>query len=173
MTGIPRVKNTVLIIHKMNTKGFTLIELLVSISIILMITGLSIATYTRSRERRVAFNEARLVADLIQGVKRKVLAGEKPLNCVGSSLSKYEVRINTTSQLQVWAICDGFDTQVDELNLLRALITDPDVGTIIEFKTVIGGVTEETITVCGYNNEYQIEVSTAGSVSAPVYVGSC
>lgn len=159
--------------QKKEVGGFTLVELIVSIAIVLMITGVAVSTFTRSREKRLVFNEAREIADLVTSTKRKVLAGEKPLACVASSIERYEVRFPSTTQVQSWAICQGNDTLVESVDLSQIEITSPAPGVTIELGVVFGGVTETTIVVCGAGYEYQIEVSAAGAVSAPEYVGGC
>lgn len=153
--------------------GFTLIELIVVVAITLMISGVAIATYTRSQAKQSAFNDARLVSDLIQSAQRLVLAGSKPQGCLLSTLDKYQVRIISNTQVDLWAICSGSDSVVQSVELTTDVISSPAVGTRIDFPVLLGGVTPTTVVLCGSGFEFNITIGNAGAVSAPLDAGSC
>lgn len=156
-----------------NAAGFTLVELIVVIGIILMTTGIGIATFTRSREKRLVFDEARQVSDLIRTAGRKSIAGEKPQSCLLSTLERYEVRIVSGTVVESWAICQGNDSMISSLELTKSVITSPPGDTEIGFTTVSAGVSPETVTICGSGYKFLITVTSAGSVSTPKDDGSC
>lgn len=154
-------------------QGFTFIELLVSVGIMLLLAGTSITVFTRFRERRVTENEAKMIRELIQATQRKALAGEKPQSCLLLTLEAYEVRITAVNRLEAWAICSGGDAMIGEVDLAISELTAPAVGSEISFGVARGGVTPATVSVCGAGYAYDIEVGSAGSISAPIDAGSC
>ncbi len=161
----------------MNRKwqGFTLVELIVAIGIVVVMSGLAVSTLSRTGEKTTVVNEAKQITDLIQAMRRKAVAGEKPQGCLLKTLEGYEIRFVSTTRIEGWAICQGSDTLVQAVDLVSGQIGLPDVGTTKRIDVLSGATREVDIYYCGSGYELLIEVTSAGSTSAPqeVDAGNC
>lgn len=64
-------------------KGFTIIELLVTLTIIVLVTGVSVAGYLRYNENRQLDNDARNFVVLVNKIRSKATFLEFPEGCTG------------------------------------------------------------------------------------------
>lgn len=72
-----------------NDNGFTLFEILVASSVMILVTGFGLATWTRFRERSLVEVTASKIASELQVVRSNAVSGNKPNGC--QSLDGYYV----------------------------------------------------------------------------------
>lgn len=159
---------TVSPIHKQ--EGFTLIELVVVISIILMLVGGGLVSFTAFRSGRIAQNEARVIADALTEARRIATAGEKPTECTGFDMTGYSVAIGASS-VSITAVCPG-GTPTSKTRSFTADVTSSQTPFV--FSTLSGATDDGTIDVCVQNRLFRITVTKAGNVTTPTEVdGGC
>lgn len=144
--------------------GFTFIELIVVVSIIAILSGAGITTFLNLRDRRAVNSDARLVEQMLRQAQRQALAGEKPSECEGYTLTAYQVRIDQNAAY-LSAVCPGVTTP--ETELLVSGSTLQSSPNVVTFPVVRGGGTSATIDVCqttGTTNHYRITVTSAGTI---------
>lgn len=92
---------------KNNNPGFTLIEILVTSTIMVILTGISIAIFSSYKEDRMLINQAALFVRSLELAKSKAAAGDTS-QCADSTdayVSGYTVVVNPTS-IQIQPGCD-------------------------------------------------------------------
>lgn len=165
---IPRYKQTTN--HISQTGGFTLIELLVSISIIVLISGASLAAFINYLERSQAQNDAQAVANRLRTVQIKATAVEVPTGC--ASVSSYAANM-INSSLTVTADCPGVGT-VTLTDLSLTLVNSSfSSSTTVTFYSRSVSASPVTIGVCGNKHLFEVTVSAGANVGRPVYAGGC
>ncbi len=157
----------------MKQAGFTLIELLVTATIIVVLSGASVATYLDYRDRNAVSNDASAVAERLRTVQIKATATEVPAPCV-NGVTSYVVSYGVTS-LTVTATCPGIGNQaVGSLALTLTSSVFRAAGSVtFDSRSVSASPTPLTINICGNKKLYLVVVSTSGNVGKPVYGGSC
>lgn len=97
---------------KNNARGFTLIELLIVTSIIILMSGTSLAIFSSFREEKVLGNQVILFTSAIDLAKNKASAGDVSL-CSSSAtahVAGYSVIVNSVTYPNRIAILPGCDT---------------------------------------------------------------
>lgn len=92
------------------SSGFTLIELMVVITIIVILSGISIASYYRFSQQQSALNDARNLATEMKKIQAMARNLEYPPGCVG--LNNYELKSDcsfpaTCQTMSASANCGG------------------------------------------------------------------
>jgi len=85
--------------------GFTLIELMVSVTLIVILSGMSLSNYFQFSQRQAVLNDARnLVTELrkVQAMARNLVY---PENCIG--LQGYEMQSVGDQSVSVTAVCSS------------------------------------------------------------------
>lgn len=153
-----------------NQKGFTLIELVVVISIIMMLVGGGIVSFTAFRSGKIALNEARIIADTLTEARRVATAGEKPTECDGFPMTGYSVTIGGSS-VSIAAVCPG-GTPPTKTRSFDADVTASQSPFI--FSSLSGATDDGTVDVCVQSHLFRITVTKAGNVTTPTEVdGGC
>lgn len=96
-----------------NKRSFTLIEILVTSSIIVVITGISIAIFTNYKEDRLLINQAALFIRSLELAKAKASAADTS-RCADSTsayVSGYDVVVNPTA-IQINPHCDTIPSPI-------------------------------------------------------------
>ena len=156
----------------MEEKGFTFIELLVVVGIIALLSGTGLSTFLNLKDRRVVNADARQVEQTLRLAQRRALAGEKPSQCDGFTLTGYKVRIDQDA-VYLSAVCPGATTL--ETEILMGGSTLDTTANVITFPVVRGGGTAATIDICqttGTATHYQIVVSSVGAIGATTLIAS-
>lgn len=99
--------------EKNSKKSFTLIEILVTSTIMVVLTGISIAIFTSYKEDRLLINQAALFVRALELAKSKAAASDTS-QCADSAnayVSKYEVVVNPTS-IQINPSCDTIPSPI-------------------------------------------------------------
>lgn len=161
----------VLIASPIHRSGFTLIEIIVVVSIMLLMMGGGIATYTAFRSGKIAQRQARLVSDLLDEARHSAISGEKPTDCGANSLTGYSVALNPDNAVMT-AVCAGGTPPSKTRQLTDATISS-NVATIT-FKVLTGGAVDAVVDVCADSHLFRITVTSAGNVTEPAEVaGGC
>jgi len=87
-------------------KGFTLIEIIITISIILLLSGLSLTLTYNFNQEKILRNEALKLVNILEIAKKKANSGDlSGLNCNGG-FNGYQVNV-TSSGYSLWLRCGG------------------------------------------------------------------
>lgn len=152
--------------------GFSLIELVVSVGIISLLVGGGIAVFSMFRSKRMAINDAQVVANTLRDAHRRALAGAKPNQCTGFELTGYQVSLGATD-LTLVADCSGGNPDTETISLSSSGRISGGTNQF-KFVTITGGTTNGSVDICTMGNRYRITVTSAGSISDPVEVpGGC
>jgi prepilin-type N-terminal cleavage/methylation domain-containing protein len=161
-------------------RGYTLIELIVSVTIVVLLSGLGIASFTKYRDRRVVALAAQETATILRKVQAKASAIDVPPGC--GSIIDYTVSLGSNISVMVNCVVGGPFTSATygELGKLNyslpsgiVLSTMPVSVTSIVFDSRVGTSTPVQIRLCGNNIRYTIEINSFGVVGLPIYAGSC
>jgi len=157
-------------------KGFTLIELVITTTIILLLSGSSLAAFLNYRDRRVINDDAALVANRLRSVEVKATAVEVPAGCAGKTVNNYTVSYTSnTGTLTVAVNCTGSTVQVPELSLSLTNSKFRTTGTVI-FDSRTVSATPATLDMCSGNDSFSVSVNASANVTKPVYTylaGGC
>jgi len=89
----------------MANRGFTLVEILVASTVVMLLTGLGLASWNRFHDRSLLSSVTNQLATELRQVRQAALSGEKPAsNC--SVFDGYRIEVNTDS-LRVQSCCDN------------------------------------------------------------------
>lgn len=154
----------------MKQAGFTLIELLVTATIIIILSGASLATYLDYRDRSATNNDASSVAERLRTAQVKAVAVEIPSGC--TTVSSYVVSYGGTD-VTVTATCPGVGSvAIPDLSLTLSNSVFQSSGNVtFDSRTV--AATGATIDICGSGKLFTVTVSGSANVSKPVFAGSC
>lgn len=151
-------------------KGFTLIELLITTTIVIVLSGASVATFLDYRDRNAANNDANAVAERLRTVQVKATATEIPSGC--TTVSDYVVSYNGAN-LTVTVTCPGVGSvAVPSLDLTLASSVFQSAGSVI-FNSRTVSASGAAINICGNRKLFAVTVGSSGNVSKPVFGGSC
>ena len=126
--------------------GFTLIELLVVASILIILSGIGIASYNQFNRRKILDKATQELKSNLRLTQGKALAGEKPVGCTG--LLGHKLIFTTNQNYKIVAVCGS-----GEIPIKTDLALDQNVFKIGEpdeifFKGLASGVENEgTITL--------------------------
>lgn len=151
-------------------KGYTLIELLVVATIIILLSGTALVTFTNYRERRAVQVDANAVAERLRTIQTKATAVEIPSGC--TTVTSYVVTLSGAN-LTAEAVCPGVGSvAIPSLSLTMASSTFGANSTITFSSRT---VTANAVTLCisGNNNTFKVEVNAAANVSKPTYSAVC
>lgn len=94
--------------------GFTLIELLIAVSVILIFSGLSLASFNQFNEAKKLEAETKKFIEVLELAKKKITSGDKSNlsegsnNYSGCDLTEYKVTITLPSEYSIKAkVCDN------------------------------------------------------------------
>ncbi len=161
-------------------KGFTLIELMVTITIIIVLSGASLATFVNYRDVRSTRDEAETVAERLRTIQIKATATEIPTGC--TTVSNYVVSYGGFAQtlkniLTVQATCPGVglvDIPSLSLTLTNSVFQNVVTRSVtFDSRTVSALAIPSTINICGNKKLFTITVSGSANVGKPVAAGSC
>lgn len=148
-------------------RGFTLIEVVVSVGISLAVMGAIIVNYNGYNDRQTLKQSALTLKNNLRFVQTKALSGEKPsANC--TELSGWTVTFASVGY-SIQARCDpeGLQGDITSVSLPNGISLNP-VAAAITFQTLSQGTTlagVATITIAGFNQTYNLEVSPGGDIS--------
>lgn len=157
--------------------GFTLIELIVVIAIIILLSGVSLATYFRFSQRQAAMNDARNFATMLRRVQAMAKNLVYPTEaCTG--LQGYRLKtscplynVEECQIVRAYAVCNEGEREVihDEKVLEKAFFSD-EVS--IMFQVGSGAIlTQIEFPITNSADDYTVVVSTdtIGNVSIKEY----
>ncbi len=160
---VPDMRNTT---DSQGKKGFTIIELIIVASIIVMMSGVTVAFYNEFNNKKVLDAEGSKLVDVLELAKQKSIHSEISPQCNGSSytFAGYSVVI-TRSGYSLKAVCPSnptiqqysFDTSVQS-NTNTTITFNPIYGSVSSLQTIPLSTTNNT-------NCYSITVTTTGNIT--------
>ena len=152
--------------QKQTSTAFTLIELLVSVTILLLLTGGGIATFTNFTQKNKVLNGAQELQAYLRTAQSLARVGERPSGC--DKLNGYEVVTSDVAglkQVSILANCPSGNVETQTFTLPEGVTLNADLDMI--FLSLHGGVTGgQTVQVT--NNEgftYQFAVTQGGEIT--------
>ena len=149
-------------------KGFTIIELIVSISIILVLTGLGIASYRNYSDREVAKQEISTLKSNLRLAQSKAAAGQKPIRNSCSSFVGYTVSFTLSSYTITPNCANGLAIDEALTVTLPASVTFVSPYSSFTFYPLSGGTSlsnDLTLEMTSLGNTYGITVTPSGLIT--------
>lgn len=152
-----------LIRNRKNSYGFTLIELLVSITIMMLIVGIGLASYITFNEKQQLSGAAKELQTYFRSAQTRARNGDAPSGCI--KLEGYNVKMAVGSSIvTVRAICDSGNFTRSE-HLLTGGVT-PNTVIDMTFGVLSGGVSgAQNITLVLGSRSYTFKVTEGGEIS--------
>jgi len=149
--------------NKPRNKGFTLIELLVSITIMMLMVGMGLASYITFNEKQQLSGAAKELQSYFRSAQSRSRNGDVPAGC--TKLEGYNIQMaQDTSVVTVRAICDSGNFTQAEHNLTGGVM--PSTAIDMTFKVLSGGVTgAQNITLLLGSRSYTFKVTAGGEIS--------
>lgn len=146
-----------------NSKGFTLIELLVSITIMMLMVGMGLASFITFNERQQLSGAAKELQTYLRSAQTRARNGDVPAGCI--TLEGYNVQMaQDTSLVTVRAICGNGNFIRSENNLTGGVT--PATAIDMTFKVLQGGVTgAQNITLELGSRTYTFGVTAGGEIN--------
>ncbi len=143
--------------------GFTLLEMLIATVVMMMMTGIGLASYLRFTERQTLRNAGKELQTYMRAAQSRARSGDRPTGC--AQLFGYAVTgANGGVQIQLSAVCEnGVEVVTDTYTL-------PSGSTLggaldMTFGSLKGGVTGAgTVTLISGAQEYEFTVSQGGEI---------
>ncbi len=152
-----------------STRSFTLIELLVVTAIMLVTTGLSIASYNNYTEDRRLEGETKKTIAMLYLAHKKAISGDAS-QCIDPAASILDYRIAfTANSLIITPTCSQGTTNSINLTLDSNVIFNPVPNTVV-FESLTGKIPAQ-IDLLIYNNKIspsrckKITISPAGVIN--------
>ncbi|PIY78951.1 MAG: hypothetical protein COY81_05215 [Candidatus Pacebacteria bacterium CG_4_10_14_0_8_um_filter_43_12] len=161
-----------MLLNTFKTTGFTLIEMLVAITILLLVTGGSMAAFSTFNDRRQVEETAKQAQQYFTLAQQKASVKETPQDCItdNRSLQGYRVALASNS-VTLQALCGSNLTDLNPYNLdtFRQFVFPNGVTTTAgdyDFYTLERGTSGSgTYTFSGSSTMYQFTVTAGGTVS--------
>ncbi len=161
--------------------SFTLIEILVSVSIVLLLSGLGLASYGQQIQEKKLKEEGQKLVDILELAKRKAFAGDKS-NQICNDFNGYQVYFNNPSQYFLRLCCNLRCTSYNNIQsyLISFTFTSPSANSYIWFKPLVselkfssGSSLTITIKNSNINKCISIVVSRFGLINLDDSLISC
>jgi prepilin-type N-terminal cleavage/methylation domain-containing protein len=144
--------------------GFTLIEIIVSITLLLVLSGLFMASYNGFNSSQTVKQAASTLIRNLQAVRTKAASGNKPTGC--DTLTGYIVKFPNSGSYTSRAICQSGEVGDAETYSLPAGVTFPSTPATFTFYALDRGASAgQTITLTGFGTTAKVSVFTSGVVS--------
>lgn len=156
------------LVHSM--RGFTLIELMVTVTIIVLVTGASMAAYLTFNENRQLDNDARAFNTLISKIRSKATFLEYPDGCTGLNNFVLQIEDNTQgikNKVTYYASCVSGNSENISEEILSgseftanfSIVFEPSTGNIqtgesveVTIQSLKGTSRTKTITIDPFSN---------------------
>jgi len=155
----------------LKNKGFTLIELMITISLIGFISVVGIASFVNFNRSQTLQTGANDFVTALNFAKASAASQVKPKTSAtackaGTSLTSYQVIINTNSTYSVVAVCTDGQVVVSNSPLPKDItFSAGDVSKNISFSLLTGGVGANQVTINGYSQTKIINIDNIGKIT--------
>ena len=144
--------------------GFTLIEIIVTVTLLLVLSGLFMASYTGFNSSQTVKQAASDLISNLQAVRTSASAGVKPVGCV--TLVGYIVNFPTDTTYTTQALClAGAVGEIRTYTLPRGVTFSPTPQPVTFYALNRGASADQTITITGAGTTMKVSVFTSGVVS--------
>lgn len=154
-----------LTLNQVRQTGFTLLELLISITIMLLMVGIGIASFITFNERQQLTGGAKELQEFFRSAQTRARTGDIPVGC--GTFSGYNVQMAIdSSSAQMYAICSTGNVLRSEKSLTGSVT--PQNAINMTFINLHGGVTNASTVVLGLPNgtlTYTFKVTEGGEIT--------
>lgn len=131
-------------IHSRRLSGFTLLELLISITIMMLMVGLGIASFITFNERQQLTGAAKELQEFFRSAQTRARTGDVPAGC--GTFSGYNIQMAIdSSSAQMYAVCSSGNVLRAEKTLTGS--ARPTNAINMTFLNLKGGVTNSSLVV--------------------------
>jgi type II secretory pathway pseudopilin PulG len=153
-------------IHNTTTRpGFTLLELLISVTIMMLLVGLGVASFITFNERQQLTGAAKELQEFFRSAQTRARTGDVPAGCGTFSGYNVQMAIDNPSA-QLFAVCSTGDILRSEKTLSGG--ARPTVGINMTFINLRGGVTNASTVVLRLPSgtlTYSFKVTAGGEIT--------
>ncbi len=144
--------------------GFTLIEIIVSVSLLLVLSSLFMASYSGFNNSQTVKQAASTLVVNLSAVRTKASAGVKPTECI-TTLTGYIVDF-TDDEYTAQALCEDDPAgDVTTYKLPTGVLFTPVPSSITFYVLDRGASVDQTIVLTGFGTTVGVHVSPSGLVS--------
>lgn len=159
----PRTQS--IILSRSGLSGFTMIELLISITIMMLLLGVGVASFISFNERQQLSSAAKELQEFFRSAQTRARTGDVPQGC--GSLSGYNIQMAVDSpSVQMYAVCSTGNILRSEKSLSGG--ARPLNAINMTFLNLKGGVTNSNLVVLGLPNgdlTYSFRVTEGGEIT--------
>lgn len=152
--------------HKFtNRGGFTLLELLISVTIMMLLVGLGVASFITFNERQQLTGAAKELQEFFRSAQTRARTGDVPVGCGTFSGYNVQMAIDNPS-VQMYAVCSTGNILRSEKTLTGS--ARPTVGINMTFINLKGGVTNASSIVMRLPSgslTYSFKVTEGGEIT--------
>lgn len=153
------------ILSKANKSGFTLLELLISVTIMMLLVGMGVASFITFNERQQLTGAAKELQEFFRSAQTRSRTGDIPAGCGAFSGYNVQMAIDNPS-VQMYAVCSTGNVLRSEKTLTGA--ARPTVAVNMTFLSLKGGVTNASAVVLKLPSgdlTYSFRVTEGGEIT--------
>lgn len=145
--------------------GFTLLELLISVTIMMLLVGLGVASFITFNERQQLVGAAKELQEFFRSAQTRSRTGDIPTGCGTFSGYNVQMAIDNPS-VQMYAVCSTGNVLRSEKTLTGSV--RPTVAINMTFLSLKGGVTNASSVVLRLPSgdlTYSFRVTEGGEIT--------
>jgi prepilin-type N-terminal cleavage/methylation domain-containing protein len=144
--------------------GFTLIEIIVSVSLLLVLSGLFMASYSGFNNSQTVKQAASTLVLNLQAVRTNAAAGAKPALC--DTLTGYIVKFPDSGSYTARALCQSGEVGATEsYSLPTGVLFSPTPASFTFYALNRGASAAQTMYLTGFGTTAAVFVDASGIVS--------
>lgn len=145
--------------------GFTLLELLISVTIMMLLVGMGVASFITFNERQQLAGAAKELQEFFRSAQTRSRTGDVPVGCGAFSGYNVQMAIDSPS-VQMYAVCSTGNVLRSEKTLTGGV--RPTVAINMTFLSLKGGVTNASTVVLRLPSgdlTYTFKVTAGGEIT--------
>lgn len=146
--------------------GFTLLELMISVTIMMLMVGLGLASFITFNERQQLTGAAKELQEFFRSAQTRARTGDIPEGCGAFSGYNVQMAIDSSSA-QMFAICSNGNVLRAEKSLTGG--SRPQNAINMTFLNLKGGVNNASVVVLGLPSgdlTYSFRVTEGGEITS-------
>lgn len=153
------------ILKQSKLSGFTLLELLISVTIMMLLVGMGVASFITFNERQQLVGAAKELQEFFRSAQTRSRTGDIPAGCGAFSGYNIQMAIDNPS-VQMYAVCSTGNVLRSEKTLTGGV--RPTVAINMTFLNLKGGVTNASSVVLRLPSgslTYSFKVTAGGEIT--------